>query len=96
MEQWVITLENNDTDLPEFGAQILLHEGQNSRRRRLLVTNTTPDCLWQLRDNPSVNAVEVHTPSLEEIFVALMKSADAGLLIQESDKGITNPNEVTS
>lgn len=102
MEQWVITLENEDADLPEFGAQILLHEGQNSRRRRLLVTNTTPDCLWKLRDNALVANVEVHTPSLEEIFVALMKSADAGLLIQNSDndavggKGITHSNEVTS
>jgi len=102
MEQWVITMENDDADLPKFGAQILLHEGQKSRRRRLLVTNSTPDCLWKLRDNPAVSAVEVHTPSLEEIFVALMKSADAGLLIQNSDKdiadnaGVANPNEVTS
>ena len=102
MEQWVITLDNDDADLPEFDAQVLLHEGQNSRRRRLLVTNTTPDCLWKLRDHPLVNAVEVHTPSLEEIFVALMKSAEAGLLIQNSNKGnadnkdITNSKEVKS
>jgi ABC-2 type transport system ATP-binding protein len=96
MEQWVITLENDDAELPEFAAQVLLHEGQNSRRRRLLVTGTTPDCLWKLRDHPLVNEVEVHTPSLEEIFVALMKSADAGLLIENPDTGIVNSNEVTS
>lgn len=101
MEQWVLTLENDDADLPEFGAKLLLHEGQNSRRRRLLVTDTTPDCLWQLRDHPLVSEVEVHTPSLEEIFVALMKSADAGLLMQDSnkevtDKEIADSSEVTS
>ncbi len=96
MEQWVVTLDSDDADLPDFEAQVLLHEGQNSRRRRLLVTNTTPDCLWKLRDHRLVNAVEVHTPSLEEIFVALMKSADAGLLIQNADKENTNTSGVTS
>jgi len=95
MEQWVVTLENDSTQLPEFSAQVLLHEGQNSRRRRLLVTSMTPDCLWKLRDHPQVNTVEVHTPSLEEIFVALMKSADAGLLIQNSDgNGISGDQDV--
>lgn len=96
MEQWVVTLDKDDADLPDFEAQVLLHEGQNSRRRRLLVTDTTPDCLWKLRDNPLVNAVEVHTPSLEEIFVALMKSAEAGLLIQNAGDSLSNSKEVTS
>lgn len=96
MEQWVITLENDDVQLPDFSAKLLLHEGQNSRRRRLLVTDTSPDCLWQLRDHPSVSKVEVHTPSLEEIFVALMKSADAGLLAQDSNTEVADSSEVKS
>jgi len=103
MEQWIVTLETDSATLPEFTAQVLLHEGQHGRRRRLLVTGATPDCLWKLRDAPEVCTVEVHTPSLEEIFVALMKSAEAGLLVQNADNGngitggsITNSNEVIS
>jgi len=74
MEQWVLTLDSDGIELPPVKAEILLHEGQGSRRRRLLVRNPSPDCLWTLRDHPGISEVAVHTPSLEEIFVAVMKS----------------------
>ena len=79
MEQWIVTVTENESVLPETDARVLLYEGQQSRRRRLLVTETTPGALWQLREHDDVQEVEVHTPSLEEIFVALMKSASVGL-----------------
>jgi ABC-2 type transport system ATP-binding protein len=75
MEQWIVTLASGITELPSIEAEILLHEGQGSRRQRLLVRNTTPDCLWKMRDAHDVQEVEVHTPSLEEIFVGLIKSS---------------------
>ena len=74
MEQWVITLTGSNVQLPAVKAEIVLHEGQTGRRQRVLVRNTTPECLWQVRDAEGVQDVEVHTPSLEEIFVGLMKS----------------------
>ena len=75
MEQWVVTLESRTVKLPAVDAEILLHEGTGSRRQRLLVRNTTPECLWTVRDAAGVQEVEVHTPSLEEIFVGLIKSS---------------------
>ena len=74
MEQWVITSTGSNVQLPAVKAEIVLHEGQTGRRQRVLVRNTTPECLWQVRDAEGVQDVEVHTPSLEEIFVGLMKS----------------------
>ena len=75
MEQWVVTMKEPGIELPAVKAEILLHEGLNSRRQRLLVRDTTPECLWNVRDAEGVQEVEVHTPSLEEIFVGLMKSS---------------------
>jgi hypothetical protein len=78
MERWIVTLASPEQALPEIKAKIVLHEGQQTRRQRLLVRDMTPDCLWQMRDHEGVQDVEVHTPSLEEIFVGLMKSSRAG------------------
>jgi ABC-2 type transport system ATP-binding protein len=74
MEQWVVTLDSDGLKLPTVKAEILLYEGRDSRRRRLLVRNPSPECLWTLRDHPGVTEVAVHTPSLEEIFVAVIRS----------------------
>ena len=77
MEQWVVTFESEDSEFPSVEAEILLHEGKQSRRQRLLVRDPSPECLWKLRDDPAISEVEVHTPSLEEIFVAVMNSKTA-------------------
>ncbi len=94
MEQWVVTLDDATTELPKSKSTVLLHEGKRSRRQRLLVRDTTPDCLWQLRDHPGVAEVQVHTPSLEEIFVALMKSCDSSQAdadaIEETSTGVSS------
>ena len=92
MEQWVVTLAALDVSLPDIKAEIVLHEGQRTRRQRLLVRNMSPDCLWQMRDQEGIQEVEVNTPSLEEIFVGLMKSNhDIG-----SERTNDDTNESTS
>ena len=57
-----------------FEAEIISHQGHQRKRQQLVVCNPTPEALWQLRDHPGIAEVEVHTPSLEEIFVAFLSS----------------------
>ncbi len=52
----------------------LLRERRRSRQWQLLVRNFNSESLDQLRRHAAVESVEVRTPSLEEIFVAYMKS----------------------
>jgi ABC-2 type transport system ATP-binding protein len=73
-ERWIVTFNNHEPSLPEFGGRVILHEGVGSRRQQFLVQNPNPESLWQLRDHVGVNEVEVHVPSLEEIFVAYLKA----------------------
>ncbi len=93
MEQWVVTLKDESSELPSTKSTIVLREGRGSRRQRLLVSDTTPECLWQLRDDPVVEEVLVHTPSLEEIFVGLMKS---GKTLPASKRVSVDSPEVSS
>lgn len=74
VEQWVVTLENPNVVLPTGQEFVLTHEGAGKRRQQLTVRNPDPNALWSLRDTPGITEVEVHTPSLEEIFVAYLKS----------------------
>ncbi|MEL7499591.1 MAG: ABC transporter ATP-binding protein [Planctomycetota bacterium] len=74
MEQWVITLDNPNLTLPSFDRFKLLHEGAGERRQQLTVRAPDPNALWELRDLDGVTEVEVHIPSLEEIFVAYLQS----------------------
>ncbi len=74
VEQWVVTLSDPSVVLPTFDRFKLMHEGQGKRRQLLTVQEPDPESLWQLRDHPGVLDVEVHTPSLEEIFVAYLKA----------------------
>jgi ABC-2 type transport system ATP-binding protein len=60
--------------LPAFEGNVVSHEGKNRKRQQLIVRNPDPNALWQLRDDPGIAEVEVHTPSLEEIFVAFLSS----------------------
>ena len=78
LERWVLTLETEHFDVSGVEATILTHEGQGRRRQQLVIRDASPEALWQLRDRTGVTDVEVHTPSLEEIFVAYMK-ADASV-----------------
>jgi len=70
MEQWVVSTEAQD--LPEIEAEII-HSQWKNRQCRMMVRNPSGEALWKLRDHPSTIDVEVHVPSLEEIFVALIQ-----------------------
>ena len=74
IEQWVVTVEEPNVSLPKFDGFLLTHEGKGRRRQQFVVRNPDPNALWQLRDIEGVVEVAVHTPSLEEIFVAYLKS----------------------
>lgn len=74
IERWVISFSGSELSLPNFDGQVIFHEGQNRKRQQIIIRDPGPDALWQLRDHPGVADVEVHTPSLEEIFVAYLKS----------------------
>ena len=73
MERWVVTLAQPML-LPAVGCTPLSHDGKGERRQQLVVRDVDPNSLWQLRDHENVVNVEVHTPSLEEIFVAYITS----------------------
>jgi ABC-2 type transport system ATP-binding protein len=74
IEQWVVTLENPNLRLPPCDSFLLTHEGIGQRRQQLTVRTPDPNALWALRDMEGVLQVDVHTPSLEEIFIAYLKS----------------------
>ncbi len=85
IEQWVVTLENPNQKLPPCGAFLLTHEGIGQRRQQLTVRSPDPNTLWALRDMQGVLQVDVHTPSLEEIFIAYLKSGKTDRLQDQTD-----------
>ncbi len=86
LERWVITFEDAASELPKFDAVVMTHEGVGHRRQQLVVRNPGPNALWKLRDAPAINEVELHTPSLEEIFIAYIKSSQAGIATSDRDE----------
>lgn len=67
-----VTMEDDAAELPELQADVLSRR-HKQRQWQVLVKNTTEEQLAALRSHPSVHAVEVRPPSLEEIFVAYMQ-----------------------
>ena len=77
-ERWVVTVEDPTKELVVTGATIVNHEGKSKRRQQLVVRDCDPNALWQIRDQPGVLDVEVHPPTLEEVFIALMRPERLG------------------
>lgn len=75
LEQWTVTMEDAASPPPDVSASVLLRQ-QQMRQWQLLVSEPAADSLDQLRNNDAVLAVETHSPSLEEIFVAYLQFAD--------------------
>jgi ABC-2 type transport system ATP-binding protein len=67
-----VTLEDGATTPPELQAEIL-SQRRKLRQWQVLVRRMSEEQLAALRSHPSVHAVEVRPPSLEEIFVAYMQ-----------------------
>jgi ABC-2 type transport system ATP-binding protein len=71
-----VTLKDGATTLPDFGGQVLSRR-LKPRQCQVLVRGVTDQQLAALRGHDVVDEVEVHSPSLEDIFVAYMQG-DSG------------------
>ena len=67
-----VTLKDGVTTLPELGGQILSQRWK-PRQWQALVRGVTDEQLAALRGHEAVDDVEVHSTSLEDIFVAYMQ-----------------------
>lgn len=85
LERWTIALADGASALPHFASSELalpdledriLDRQQNGRQVQLTVMQPEPEWLWRLRDHPAVGEIEVHVPSLEEIFVTCLRQGD--------------------
>ena len=96
LEQWTISLEPGATQLPEVSqedtirVEILMQE-QHARQVKLTVSNPEPETLWKLRDHPTVTEIEVHVPSLEEIFITYIQMGET----ESSRNSSVNPHTST-
>ena len=68
-----VTLAAGSSQPPEVPGQVLCSR-RRARQWQVLARNLEESQIDSLRDDPSVVAVEVRTPGLEEIFVAYMQS----------------------
>lgn len=75
LEQWTVSLDAGAHQLPESDLNILFQE-QTGRQIQLMVDKPNPESLWGLRDHPAVAEIEVHVPSLEEIFVTYLRQSE--------------------
>lgn len=75
-ERWIVTFNSHAPSLPDFHGRVIAHEGQGTRRHQLLVHRPDNEALWKIRDHAGVVDVEVHVPTLEDIFIGYLK-ADA-------------------
>jgi len=73
-ERWVITVDEPDSEVQSEGLQLVSHEGKGRKRQQLMLFDVPIGAADQFRQNENVVDVEIHCASLEEIFVALMKS----------------------
>jgi ABC-2 type transport system ATP-binding protein len=67
-----VTLKDGAAALPDFGGAIL-SQRRKPRQWQALVRGLSDEQLATLQGHESVDGVEVHTPSLEDIFVAYMQ-----------------------
>ena len=65
-----VSLEAEEGDLPVDGE--VLHEERSLRQWCALIRASEPDKLWGLREHPAVQTLDIRSPSLEEVFVAIM------------------------
>ncbi len=86
IRELTVTLQDADSPAPELQAEVLSRR-HKPRQWQFLVRGLGPDQPAALQGDPSVDAVEVRVPSLEEIFVAYMQ------LGRESNDGGDEPND---
>lgn len=82
VRQFTITCESESTPAPEFNGQ-LISKSQRGRQWSLLLRNSTADLAQRIQDHAGVLDVQESTPSLEDIYLALMRQrsgSPAGLV----------------
>jgi ABC-2 type transport system ATP-binding protein len=67
-----VTLKDGITTLPPFGGEIISHRWK-ARQWQSLVRGLSDEQLAALRGHEAIDDVEVHTPGLEDIFIAYMQ-----------------------
>jgi ABC-2 type transport system ATP-binding protein len=72
-----VTLREQNTALPPISGQIL-RERRRHNQWQAMVRGVSENAIEALRTHESVRELGVRTPSLEEIFVAYLESADQG------------------
>jgi len=68
-----ITLASGTAQLPEIPGKVIASR-HRARQWQVLVRHLEESQIETLRNEPSITAIEVHAPGLEEIFVAYMQS----------------------
>ncbi|HEY4761522.1 MAG TPA: ABC transporter ATP-binding protein [Thermoguttaceae bacterium] len=69
----------SEEPLPPIPGKILSRR-QKARQEKIMLRDISEEDLTMLRNHPAIQSVEVHTPSLEEIFVAYMQREEKTLL----------------
>ena len=72
MRELTLIVDNEATGIPIFPGEVI-SERRRGRHCQLLVRGLPEEQLDELRQHPTVHALEVHSPGLEEIFVAYMQ-----------------------
>ncbi|MGI9516724.1 MAG: ABC transporter ATP-binding protein, partial [Pirellulaceae bacterium] len=72
LEQWTISLDAGASQLPDNDLTILMQE-QTGRQVKITVNQPEDESLWHLRDHPAIAEIDVHVPSLEEIFITYIR-----------------------
>ena len=73
-ERWVVTVDDPESVIQPDGLQLVSLEGKGRKRQQLMVFDVAIGAADKFRQQENIVDVEIHCASLEEIFVALMKS----------------------
>ena len=73
-ERWIITVDSPESAIETSGVHLVNHEGKGRKRQQLVLFDVAAGAIEKFRQQENIVDVEVHCASLEEIFVALMKS----------------------
>lgn len=72
--RWIVTVEEPEKPFDAAGLKLVSHEGKGRKRQQLVLFDVDPGSVDRLRQQNGIVDVEAHCASLEEVFVALMKS----------------------
>ena len=85
VRELTVTLRNGQTELPQWPGEVLCRT-RDERQWRLLVRGADDSAIDRLRAAANVAAVDVRSPSLEEIFVGLIRGPEGKKTGQEGEK----------